>query len=378
MAYTDNEKLRVVYGDFTLGVHGAGFDYIFSYAQGGLESIVKDGYEWLYRCPKPTFWRALTDNDRGSKFHIKSGSWLAADMFIDFLDVKVIMDGAVQNCKAPDNNSYGGDVSANEITVEYLYENRQQMVSAEWKTPVHMPPHLHEAIEIVYVTEGCIELGVGQELYHMEKGDFAIVFPNVIHHYQVFNQGKNRVIYLYLDPSILPSYYKEVQMYSPKYPVIKSQHVHPDVVNAIRFLMNKNGQSQLLMKAYVHMILAHVFTEMPMIDKNAIGSDDLIYSSVAYVAKNYGSQITLEKMANDLGVSKYVLSRMFAKTFHCNFSKYVNGVRLNNAVTELENSQDSITNICLNCGFESQRTFNRVFKDRYKLTPREYRKKWSA
>lgn len=122
MAYTDNEKLRVVYGDFTLGVHGVGFDYIFSYAQGGLESIVKDGYEWLYRCPKPTFWRALTDNDRGSKFHIKSGNWLAADMFIDFQDVKVIMDGAVQNCKAPDNNSYGGDVSANEITVKYLYK----------------------------------------------------------------------------------------------------------------------------------------------------------------------------------------------------------------------------------------------------------------
>ena len=27
-----------------------------------------------------------------------------------------------------------------------VYENKQQMVSAEWKTPVHMPPHLHEAI----------------------------------------------------------------------------------------------------------------------------------------------------------------------------------------------------------------------------------------
>ena len=40
MAYTD--KLRVVYGDYTLGVHGEGFDYIFSYAQGGLESIVKN------------------------------------------------------------------------------------------------------------------------------------------------------------------------------------------------------------------------------------------------------------------------------------------------------------------------------------------------
>ena len=97
MAYTDKNKLRVVYGDYTLGVHGDGFDYIFSYSQGGLESIVKNGYEWLYRCPKPTFWRALTDNDRGSRFHIKSGSWLASDMFIALaLPVVCIRPGCLQ------------------------------------------------------------------------------------------------------------------------------------------------------------------------------------------------------------------------------------------------------------------------------------------
>ena len=120
MAYTD--KLRVVYGDYTLGVHGEGFDYIFSYAQGGLESIVKNGYEWLYRCPKPAFWRALTDNDRGSKFHIKSGSWLSADMFIDCRGTQVIMDGEEQKPYAPDNNSFGGDIFADEIIVKYTYE----------------------------------------------------------------------------------------------------------------------------------------------------------------------------------------------------------------------------------------------------------------
>lgn len=122
MDCTNKKSLRVVYGDFTLGVHGEGFDYIFSYAQGGLESIVKNGYEWLYRCPKPTFWRALTDNDRGSKFQIKSGSWLAADMFINCKDIEVLMDGVVQKPYAPDNNSYGEDVSADEIIVKYTYE----------------------------------------------------------------------------------------------------------------------------------------------------------------------------------------------------------------------------------------------------------------
>ena len=123
MDYTDKKKLRVAYGDFTLGVHGDGFDYIFSYAQGGLESIVKNGYEWLYRCPKPTFWRALTDNDRGNRLHIKSGSWLAADVFIDCKKVEVIMDGVPQeNVLAPDNNRYGSDVYADEIIVKYTYQ----------------------------------------------------------------------------------------------------------------------------------------------------------------------------------------------------------------------------------------------------------------
>ena len=123
MDCTNKKSLKVIYGDFTLGVHGNGFDYIFSYAQGGLESIVKNGYEWLYRCPKPTFWRALTDNDRGSKFHIKSGSWLAADQFIDCKDVEVIVDGVSQGkpC-APDNNKYGSNVFVKNVEVRFVYE----------------------------------------------------------------------------------------------------------------------------------------------------------------------------------------------------------------------------------------------------------------
>ena len=240
-----------------------------------------------------------------------------------------------------------------------VYENKNTGLSSEWKEPVHVPPHLHEAIEVVYVTDGEIELGVGQELFHMDEGDFAVVFPNVIHHYQVFGEKENKVIYLYLDPTLFPSYYKELQIYSPKNPVVKKEQVHPDVVNAIKYLTGITEGDPRMIQAYAQMILAHVFTTMPMMDKSAVGSDDLIYNAVAY----------------DLCVSRYVLSRMFAKTFHCNFSKYVNGVRLNYAVAALENTMDSITNICLDCGFESQRTFNRVFKEKYKITPREYRKR---
>ncbi|MCD7869968.1 MAG: helix-turn-helix domain-containing protein, partial [Enterocloster clostridioformis] len=44
------------------------------------------------------------------------------------------------------------------------------------------------------------------------------------------------------------------------------------------------------------------------------------------------------------------------------------------ACRRLENTEDSITNICLDSGFDSQRTFNRVFKERFRVSPTEYRK----
>ncbi|MBQ8518678.1 MAG: helix-turn-helix domain-containing protein [Agathobacter sp.] len=255
------------------------------------------------------------------------------------------------------------------------YENKNNDFVVEWKKPTHFPPHLHEVVEMVYVTKGTLELGVGQELYHMEKGDFAVVFPNVIHHYQVFEEGESKALYMLVSPKVIPNYMEEVQKYCPECPVIKKDFLHIDIVKAVKSLIDIEKTNTRLIQAYVQMIFAHVFSEMKMIEKERIGGTDLVYKSVEYVARNFREKITLEKMAFDLGVSKYVLSRIFAKTFHCNFVTYVNGVRLKYAAFMLDGTMEPITNICFECGFESQRTFNRVFKERYKMTPREYRNK---
>ena len=102
-------------------------------------------------------------------------------------------------------------------------------------------------------------------------------------------------------------------------------------------------------------------------------SNDIIYQTVSYIAKHYKEEISLETIARDLGINKYALSRVFSGTFHRNFKQYLNEQRLNYVCVHLECTDKSITDICLDAGFESQRTFNRVFRERYKVTPREYR-----
>ena len=117
------EKLRLIFGDVTLGVAGEGFHYIFSYQTGGLESLVCGGREWLYRTAKPTFWRALTDNDRGSKFHLKSGMWMAADAFIGCKDLAVSVDGKrLGKPIAPKSNRFGCDERAERLRIAFTYE----------------------------------------------------------------------------------------------------------------------------------------------------------------------------------------------------------------------------------------------------------------
>ena len=66
-----------------------------------------------------------------------------------------------------------------------VYENTKEEIIAIKKTPVHRPPHLHNALEIVYVTEGCVELGVGEELFHMNQGDIGFISFTTIKYFNV-------------------------------------------------------------------------------------------------------------------------------------------------------------------------------------------------
>lgn len=117
------DKLQVIVGDVTIGMRGEGFSYIFSGTRIGLESLVRDGKEWLYRAPAPTFWRALTDNDRGSGFGVKSGMWIGADCFIRNAGLAVTIDDRpVTVPMPPANNVYGGTVEADRASVTYTYE----------------------------------------------------------------------------------------------------------------------------------------------------------------------------------------------------------------------------------------------------------------
>jgi beta-galactosidase len=90
---------------------------------GGMESLYKDGKEWLYRAPRPAFWRAATDNDRGNGFVFRSAVWSAADRFVRCVKVTARMDEQeISMPPAPENNKYNGDKTCDRFEISYTYE----------------------------------------------------------------------------------------------------------------------------------------------------------------------------------------------------------------------------------------------------------------
>ena len=257
--------------------------------------------------------------------------------------------------------------------MNYFYEEKNEKLNMIHKVSKHFPPHLHEALEMIYVTKGSLELGIEQELYHMEKGDFAIVFPNLIHHYQVFSNETSRAYYLFPHLSICGQFRDELLKSKPVNPVIKKEDVHPDILNTIKRLEKDKLTDEIVIQAYIQIIIARSMPYFRLISNNTSTNEDLIYQVVTYMAKHFKEELTLDIVAKELGVSKYVVSRVFSTTFHKNFNQYLNEHRLNYVRSLLEDSTESITEICLDAGFQSQRTFNRVFQNEYKMTPREYR-----
>ncbi|WP_447409345.1 beta-galactosidase small subunit [Weissella confusa] len=123
MSDMKTNKLKLVFGDGVLGVHTADTHYLFSYEKGGLESLRVKDVEWLYRVPKPAFWRTTTDNDRGNGFSTKSAQWFGADQFSAVVNFNVVVDGTeIAKPVSPENNRYDNQQAADQVKLTFVYQ----------------------------------------------------------------------------------------------------------------------------------------------------------------------------------------------------------------------------------------------------------------
>ncbi|AUI87935.1 AraC family transcriptional regulator [Vibrio azureus] len=85
-------------------------------------------------------------------------------------------------------------------------------------------------------------------------------------------------------------------------------------------------------------------------------------------------ELTLSKLTRKLGIPAKQISIAVNQIYEQNISKVINGYRIEHAKNSLETSQDTITQIFMNSGFQTKSNFNREFSRVVGMTPSAYRK----
>lgn len=84
--------------------------------------------------------------------------------------------------------------------------------------------------------------------------------------------------------------------------------------------------------------------------------------------------LTITELAEALSMQEYLLRKLINQQLNYrNFNQFLNNYRINEACKKLKDSRSPISNIALDVGYGSLSSFNKAFKDRYNITPSDFR-----
>ena len=93
-----------------------------------------------------------------------------------------------------------------------------------------------------------------------------------------------------------------------------------------------------------------------------------------HIQNHYSESISLKQVSDLVFMTESNFCKFFKKATSTTFSDYLNDLRINEACHLLLYSEDTVSKIAHDCGFESLSYFNRVFLKKKGITPTGFRK----
>lgn len=236
--------------------------------------------------------------------------------------------------------------------------------------------HIHDYYEIELITEGTGEyyhngtaypIGSGL-LFFMTPTDFHQIVPIeschiltvMIHESMIspewqtfFMSQLNNAVYL-LDT-------KERVQWTSRFTVIEPEIKSPDLYSA--------ENQRRLMEVFLSAV-----ARLAKKKGEQAGRHTNFQKALDYISHHYCENLSLEDFAAAVGYTPQYFCALFRKHTDRSLMDFITDLRLHHAKMLLRTTDLSATEICFRCGFNSQSSFFRQFRQRIGKTPAEYRK----
>jgi len=256
------------------------------------------------------------------------------------------------------------------------------------------PFHWHTFLEIGLCLQGKGWFFFGEKTYEVQPGD-VFISNNLERHIARSDETEpSKYIFIYFDVSLIDN--RELLLPFFSNPAKLENRIAfdnkdaPSIREYILFIEKELQLKQIMykdtVKSALNLLCSFIFrhyqqsmSTSPKMDyQYAMKLKAKIMPVLQYIKENYMEQISLYDIANVLNLSPSRTYHLFKEATGEKFKNFLTEIRVNEAKRLLADTDESVTDILIDCGFQSHATFYRSFNKIVGITPSDYRTRAQA
>ena len=242
--------------------------------------------------------------------------------------------------------------------------------------------HWHKEIEIVVVHEGSVALETEKESIVLQKGDGVFINSEELHYFKKLGDEKCLLVSYVFDKSFVggdKGSIIEPLVQNKTLSIFKfSKNLSEQLIKAFFQYEEKRFGSEVIIRNVLSLVLLEIIIENKekLIETKIYKNLDSqrIKGMLDFIQKNYSNELTLKEIGESVFIGERETLRCFARTIGISPIEYLKKYRVTVAANLLTTTELPVTEICIQCGFNSPSYFSKSFQKVFGVTPRVYRK----
>ena len=253
--------------------------------------------------------------------------------------------------------------------------------------------HWHEEIEVIIVLDGSRDYRINLDSFVINKGDILIIDSQSLHSLTYIPSKNMTWASFVFNINMLKSSNTDGALLKYIAPLLNHEHQLPiilkdnidcyskifDVIEDIIYCYyEKDIAYELELKSLLFKFFSLLYKN-DLIKKHqsknnlTINTTDKIKLVLNYINDHYSEDISINTLAELCEYSEYHFMRFFKKHIGLTCVQYINNLRLEKSSILLTSTNNAIMDVSLEVGFDNLSYFNKLFKRKYNLTPKEFR-----
>lgn len=236
-------------------------------------------------------------------------------------------------------------------------------------------PGIRDHYLIHYIISGQGSYLAGGKSYDLTPGDSFLVYPNTEVSYTADMKNPWEYAWVGFTGSDAPIILRATD-FSQNSPVIQRNIPGELIHREILQIYDARGNSlehAVEMTGRLYTMLS-LFMQNSSHKKTADSASSYVQKGIEFISSNYSYNITVDDIADYVGLSRSHLFRSFENVLNVSPKEYLTSFRMKQACYLLEHSRLSITAIANSVGYDNSLYFSKVFHQIKHISPREYRK----